>query len=35
MTDYEKILEKIPYNIIEEHLKRRKEEAEDFLRWTH
>jgi len=33
MTDYEKTLDKIPYSVIEEYLKRRKEAVEDALRW--
>jgi len=33
LEDYERILSEIPYDIIEEHLRRRKEETEDFMRF--
>lgn len=33
LEDYERILSKIPYDVIEEHLKRRKEEVNDFMKW--
>lgn len=32
LEDYERILSKIPYEVIEEHLKRRKEEADDLMK---
>ena len=31
---YEKILRKIPYSVIEDHLRRRKEEVEDFMEYA-
>lgn len=31
LEEYEKVLSEIPYNIIEEHLKRRRENNEDFM----
>jgi hypothetical protein len=34
MKDYEQILSKIPYSVIEQHLKRRKEENSDSLKWS-
>jgi hypothetical protein len=33
LEDYEKILSEIPYSIIEDHLRRRKEEVDDFMNW--
>jgi len=32
-VDYEKVLDKIPYAVIEEHLKRRREDNRDYLRF--
>jgi hypothetical protein len=29
--EYEKILSEIPYDIIEQHLQRRKQETDDFM----
>lgn len=31
LEDYEHILSEIPFEVIEEHLKRRREAAEDFM----